>query len=339
MTVDFPRERLPARRPEGGPPRLSFIVPVFRGELNIPPLLVALDAFAREHREEFELECVFVVDGSPDDAHGVLLALLPQYDSFLSQVHDLSRNFGAPFAVRCGMERATGEYFAPVAADLQEPFESVREMFIQVRDGAADVCFGQRIAREDPWLTKLLSKVYWALYRRLIARELPSGGADLFVCNQHVRGALLQLRERNGFLIGQVLWMGFRRTFVPYVRRKRETGRSSWSLRKRAAYLMDSLFLFSDLPIKLLLSLGVLGLLISAVLATSLAINSIIGTLPVPGYAATVTTVSFFGGLNSLGFGIIGEYLWRTYQNTQQRPLSLVRQEHRFHYPDDPPDR
>jgi glycosyltransferase involved in cell wall biosynthesis len=70
-------------------PRLSFVLPVFRSELNIPPLLAALDAFAREHAGEFELECVFVVDGSPDDAHGVLLALLPRYDAFVSQVHDL----------------------------------------------------------------------------------------------------------------------------------------------------------------------------------------------------------------------------------------------------------
>ena len=166
--------------------------------------------------------------------------------------------------------------------------------------------------------------MYWTLYRRLIARELPPGGADLFVCNQRVRAALLQMREKNGFLIGQILWMGFRRTFVPYVRRKRETGRSSWGFRKRVAYLMDSLFLFSDLPIKLLLSLGVIGLLISAVLGLSLTINGIFGNVRFPGYVATVTTVSFFGGLNSLGLGIIGEYLWRLYQNTQQRPLSIV---------------
>jgi glycosyltransferase involved in cell wall biosynthesis len=330
VTVAAPLETLP---------RLSFILPVFRSELNIPPLLAALDAFAREHADEFELECVFVVDGSPDDACGVLLALLPQHDAFVSQVHDLSRNFGAPFAVRCGLERATGDYFAPVAVDLQEPFESIHEMFLQVHNDTADVCFGQRVGREDPWLSKQFSRVYWALYRRLIARELPTGGADLFVCNRRVRAALLQLREKNGFLIGQMLWMGFRRTFVPYVRRKRETGRSSWSFRKRVAYLMDSLFLFSDLPIKLLLSLGILGLLISAVLGLSLAINGIVGNVPVPGYAATVTTVSFFGGLNSLGFGIIGEYLWRTYQNTQQRPLSITREQHRFHYPEDPPDR
>ena len=119
--------------PSDGLPRLSFIFPVFRSELNIPPLLTALDAFAREHAGEFELECVFVVDGSPDDARGVLLAMLPQHDAFVSQVHDLSRNFGAPFAVRCGLERASGDYFAPVAVDLQEPFESIHEMFLQVR--------------------------------------------------------------------------------------------------------------------------------------------------------------------------------------------------------------
>jgi polyisoprenyl-phosphate glycosyltransferase len=320
-------------------PRLSFILPVFRSELNIPPLLVALDAFAREHVAEFELECVFVVDGSPDESYGVLLTLLPQYDAFVSQVHDLSRNFGAPFAVRCGLERATGDYFAPVATDLQEPFESIHEMFLRVRNDTADVCFGQRVGRQDPWLSKQFSRAYWGLYRRLVARELPPGGADLFVCNQRVRAALLHLREKNGFLIGQILWMGFRRTFVPYVRRKRQTGRSSWGFRKRVAYFMDSLFLFSDLPIKVLISLGIIGLLISAGLGLSLTINRIVGHVPVPGYSATLTTVSFFGGLNSLGLGIIGEYLWRTYQNTQQRPLSIVREQHRFHYPEDRPDR
>jgi glycosyltransferase involved in cell wall biosynthesis len=314
-------------------PVLSLIVTVFKSEANLPPLLSALDEFATRHADGFDLECVFVVDGSPDDSFGLLRRELPRHAAFRAQLHDLARNFGAPYALRCGLENATGDYFAGIAADLQEPFEAVHRAYVEVHERGQDVCFGQRTAREDPWTSKLTSAIYWSLYRRLVQSAVPSGGVDFFVCNRRVRDELLKLGERNSFLAGLLFWLGFKRSIIPYQRQKRLIGRSSWTLGKKVYYLLDSVFSFSDLPIKLLLLLGIVGLTTSLFLAISLALAKLRGTIQIPGYAATITVICFFGGLNSLGLGIIGEYIWRIFENTKARPHTITRESFRFNYP------
>src|SRR5262249_46229171 len=134
-------EQAPSPAAGAGEDRAVFplVIPVHKGELNIPPRRESLDDYAGRHDHEFALPRVFLIDGSPDSAYWVRPGLLRKYRAVRSQVHNLSRNFGAAFAVRRGLEQATGDYFAPVAADLQEPFASIPEMFQQVRDGAADV--------------------------------------------------------------------------------------------------------------------------------------------------------------------------------------------------------
>ena len=120
---------------------------------------------------------------------------------------------------------------------------------------------------------------------------------------------------------------------MPYARQRREIGHSAWTLRKKLRYLMDSVFSFTDLPIRLLLGLGGAGLLVSVVLAALVIAAKLSGEVPVPGYAATILVVLFFGAFNALGLGIIGSYVWRAYENTKARPLTIEQQADRF-----PPD-
>src|SRR4051812_4921768 len=122
-------------------PTLSLIITVFKSEGNLPPLLDALEAFAHTHAASFHLECVFVVDGSPDRSLAVLQELLPTHAAFASQTHELTRNFGAPYALRAGLTHATGDFFSSIAADLQEPLEAVRRAFDVVAGDAYDICF------------------------------------------------------------------------------------------------------------------------------------------------------------------------------------------------------
>jgi hypothetical protein len=163
-----------------------------------------------------------------------------------------------------------------------------------------------------------------------VQRELPRGGIDVFGCNRSFRDQLLKLNESNSSLVGQLIWLGFRRKLIPYRREPRAAGKSAWTFRRKLNYLMDSAFAFSDLPIRMFIFLGGLGLLAAigfgfAVLAARLA-----GYVDVPGYTATVITILFFSGLNLFGLGIIGSYVWRAYENTKSRPLAVVMREERF---------
>ena len=211
-----------------------------------------------------------------------------------------------------------------MAADLQEPPELVLQFHEKLSAGDCDVVVGQRAGRNDPLMTRLASRIFWGFYRRFVLPDIPEGGVDIFGCTAAVRERLVELRENNSSLVGLLFWLGFRRCYIPYERRKRTLGKSAWTFQKKLRYLNDSVFSFSDLPIRLLFRVGVLGLVWSVIFAAIVLIWKFAGKVPVPGYAATVLLVSFFGALNCFGLGVIGGYVWRTFENTKFRPTHVV---------------
>ena len=300
---------------------ISLVIPVYRNAANVPSLLAALERIDREL--EGDLELVFVVDGSPDESARLLRNALPAL-GVRAQLLELSRNFGSFSAIRAGLEAGRGDRFAVMAADLQEPPELITRFSERLLSGECDVVIGQRVARSDPAARQLASRTFWSFYRRFVLRDVPPGGLDIFGCTRAVRDELLRLEESNSSLVGLLLWVGFRRELIPYERRAREIGRSAWTLRKRAAYLMDSVFSFSDLPIQILLRIGVVGLLVSVAFSAAVLATKLLSDFPVPGYAATVLLITFFGALNCFGLGVIGQYVWRTFENTKSRPDHIV---------------
>jgi len=146
--------------------------------------------------------------------------------------------------------------------------------------------------------------------RRALLAGLASGALGFFIYGAAPTGLLF--------------WLGYRRKLIEYARLPRLSGKSGWTLKKKVKYLFDSLFAFSDLPIRLLAFFGVLGLVTSAVLSIVVLIAKLLGQVAVPGYAATVLILTFFSGLNSFGLGVIGSYVWRTFENTKGRPLAIV---------------
>ena len=232
---------------------LSLVIPVYRNEGSIPELLDAVDVVDAATPDG--LEAIFVIDGSPDRCYELLMHALPER-AFASRLALLSRNFGSLAAVRAGLQIGTGHRFAVMAADLQEPPELVIEMDRKLREREVDVVLGVREGRSDPLTTRWTAGLYWATYRRLIIPDVPSGGVDVFACTRLFRDALLRLEERHSSLVGQVFWLGFRRSYVPYTRLERRHGQSSWTLRKKLEYLADSVYSFTDLPIRLLVRVG-----------------------------------------------------------------------------------
>lgn len=300
---------------------LSLIVPIYKNEANIPPLLEAISALKTDVGEAFEV--VFVVDGSPDKSYLVLENALPDCD-FRAQLISLSRNFGAFAAIRAGLEAAKGDYLTVMAADLQEPPELILQMYRALKDDECDVTYGERLRRDDPWTSRFMSQAFWGLYRRVAIPDIPQGGVDIFGCTRKVRDQIMRLGERNSSLIGLLFWVGFRRKGIPYNRSKREIGSSAWTFVKKWKYMQDSVFSFSDLPISLLISVGAIGLLFSTILAVVVLASALLGQLDVPGYAATMMVILFLGMLQLLSMGVLGIYLWRVFENTKGRPLHVI---------------
>lgn len=300
---------------------LSVVIPVYRNERSIPELLAAVTKLARSVGNDFE--AIFVDDGSPDLSRQLLAELLPA-TTLRSRIVTLSRNFGSFAAVRAGLAAGNGDYFAVMAADLQEPPEMVAEFYALLRAGGHDVVVGTRDQRADSITSRVTSNLFWRLYRLLVRRDIPPGGVDVFGCTRQFRDHILELSESNSTLVGLIFWLGFRRGEVKYSRLPRRHGASAWTFWRKIRYLLDSTFAFSDLPIRMLSLAGITGMSASLVLAIAVLAAKINGQVNVPGYTATVLVVMFFGGLNSFGIGILGEYLWRTFENTKRRPEYIV---------------
>ena len=309
----------------------SIVIPVYKNEASLPELVASLATIARDVAARFgrRTEAVFVVDGSPDKSYAALRALLPEA-IFSSKVLLHTRNFGSFAAIRTGLAAARGNYFGVMAADLQEPPELMVQFLDALDREGYDVVVGSRRARSDPLPTRIASALFWRLYRAVVIPEIPKGGVDVFGCNQRFRDELLRLEESNSSLVGLLFWLGFRRKEIEYDRQKRREGRSAWTFRRKLRYLFDSVFSFTDLPIRLLTAFGLLGLLTSILLGLVVLVLRLLGAIDVPGYTATVLIVLFFGGLNALGLGIVGSYAWRAFENTKRRPLALVLRQEAF---------
>jgi glycosyltransferase involved in cell wall biosynthesis len=307
--------------------RYSLIIPVYRSEETLDALLDALQGISRDL--DGKLEVVFVVDGSPDRSYTILRDRLPTA-GFPSQLISLSRNFGSFAAIRQGLEAGHGPYYAVLAADLQEPPELIVSFFRTLESEPVDVTIGTRETRNDPWAQTLSANLFWGLYRRFVQPEVPAGGVDVFGCNAQVRDALLKLRESNSTLIGLLFWLGFRRKNIPYSRRPRAAGRSAWTFRRKLRYLLDSCFSLTDLPVTVIMLVGLVGSVTSILLSVVVFVAWWAGVIKVPGYTPVILVLLNSFTATMLALGIMGSYVWRAFENTKGRPLYVPMMHERY---------
>jgi glycosyltransferase involved in cell wall biosynthesis len=301
--------------------KYSLIIPVYKNEANLDRLLPAMVKLGANVPGEFEV--VFVVDGSPDRCLEILRERLPALP-LRTKLLSLSRNFGSFAAVAAGMEKAWGDCLAVMAADLQEPPELVLQFFEALASGRTDIVFGVRGGRSDPWPSEIASTLFWSFYRKFVIKDIPPGGVDVFGCTRQVRDELLPLQGVNTNIIALLFWLGYRREYIVYERQERLEGKSAWTLRKKLRYALDSIFNFTDLPIRLLLYAGSISMVLAVVFGGLVLVAKLRGNIPVPGYSPIVLAIMFFGALTSLGFGIVGQYIWLALQVSRRRPNYVV---------------
>lgn len=308
-------------------PTYSIVIPVYGNEGSLPRLLERLEVIAQ--RLDERLEVVFVVDGSPDRSYDLLVEFLPRTE-LKAQVLRHSRNFGSFAAIRTGLAAARGCYIAAMAADLQEPAELVEEFFARLRAGDCDVAVGRRMSRHDPGFTALMSNFFWSTFRRFVHPDIPPGGVDIFGATREVAKRLVTLEESHSSLIGLLYWVGYRRTEVPYERLPRLEGSSGWSFKRKFRYMLDSLFSFTDVPILVLVAIGVVGTVGSFFGSIALLVLYAFGVIEEPGYTPIMLAILFATSSILFGLGIVGSYVWRTYENSKGRPSSVVMSQQTF---------
>lgn len=305
--------------------KLSLIIPVYYNEENLMPLYEDIKKKIIDVID-YEYEIVMVNDGSKDNSYAVMrkIAMLDGNVKIVS----LARNFGSHAAILCGMAKCTGDCAVVKAADLQEPAELVLEMAEQWKKGY-NVVLAVREGREEGKQRTLFANLYYWMVRKAALPSMPKSGFDVYLLDRKVINVLLALDERNSALTGQILWSGFRTAQVYYTRLAREIGTSRWTLKKKIRLVADTLFSFSTLPIKAVSFIGVLSFFGSLIWAVLVFIFKLMGLIEVSGWTTLFIFNLFSFGVIMLTLGILGEYLWRTFDASRGRPTYIVEDENR----------
>lgn len=300
--------------------KLSIIVPVYFNELNLEPLYADIRTKVIE-KADFDCEIIMVDDGSKDQSWQIIQKLA-QEDSRIKPIK-LSRNFGSHAAILCGLSHSTGDCAVVKAADLQEPTELIIEMY-QAWEAGNNVVLAIREARED---TSFFSELYYWLTRKVALPKMPPHGFDVFLVDRKVIRVLENLDEKNSAITGQILWSGFKTAEIYYTRKQRELGKSQWTLKKKIRLVADTLFSFSTLPVAVISGVGFVSCIGSAIWALVLLLTKLIVGIPVEGYTSLVILQLFSFGVIMMTQGILGGYLWRTFDASRHRPVYIIEEE------------
>lgn len=306
---------------EGRPRSLALLVPVYCNAPSLPALQEALlGVEASLAAIGVRMDLIFIDDGSTDGSHEALLRIKAARPA--TTVIKLTRNFGSVAALRTGLRFVEADAFAFLAADLQDPPELVVEMAQRWLAGARFV-IAERETREDPLVSRALSRAYYWLLRKLVLPGYPAGGFDLALMD---RVMLAPLRDsgKSAFLPLLAYWLGYAPVVIRYVRRARVHGRSGWTLAKRLRAFVDVMLGFSVTPIRAVSTVGALVALVSFGYGVAVVVAALVGRIPVPGFATLAALITFLLGLIILMLGMIGEYLWRIFDEGNKRPEAVI---------------
>lgn len=299
---------------------LSVITPAFNEALNLPALYERLRAVFAAEGLDWEW---MIIDDHSSDATAEAIAALAQRDPRVRGLR-FARNYGSHTAIFCGLDHVEGDAAVVLAADLQDPPEAIPDLVRRWRGGAQVVWAVRRRRIDESASTVGFARMYYFIMRRVVGlTQMPASGADFFLVDRDVITALRQFRERHVSVFALLAWIGFRQESVEYDKHPRSSGASGWTLRKKINLLSDSVTAFSDAPLRAGAAAGVVVLAGSATCAAAAFLGFGIGPLP-PSWVLVLAAILGVGGLNLLMLGVVGEYLWRTLQESRRRPPYVV---------------
>ncbi|MBQ6461085.1 glycosyltransferase family 2 protein [Candidatus Saccharibacteria bacterium] len=300
--------------------KLSIIVPVYYNEQNLDDLYASLNEIIFK-KLDMDYELIMVDDGSGDNSYE-LMKKIRNNDKRVKLVK-LARNFGSHVALLAGLSHATGDCITCISADLQDPPENILEMLAKWKAGTK-VVLAVRKDREESLFQKFFSNTYYRLMRRYALKDMPKGGFDSFLIDKKVASIICEMEEKNTSIMGQILWCGFKHEMIYYVRRKREKGKSRWTLSKKIKLFIDSFVSFSYVPIRFASIVGILAFVVSLVWIVVIVCTKLFVGIDTDGWTTLMAVLLLSSGLILSTLGIIGEYLWRIFDAVRNRPIYII---------------
>ena len=300
--------------------KASIVVPVYYNAPSLPTLRQRFDEVAKQ-LPQCEFEFIFVDDGSGDNSFDVLKELATQ-DARVKIVR-LVRNFGSNAAILAGLAHAQGDCVVMITADLQDPPELIPSMIDKWKEGNK-VVLAARSARQDPLMTRLTGDLFNWLFQKFVFPNFPEKGFDFFLADRQVVRVLVQNAGTNVYLFGLLLWTGYKSVTLSYTRAERKFGKSRWTFGKKLKYFFDAFVGFSYLPLRLASVTGTALAILGFLYAAFLIVARIFWGFPVEGWTSMMVVLLLVSGVQMMMLGLLGEYIWRTLDESRKRPVYLI---------------
>ena len=304
--------------------KVSMIIPCYNEEGNVK--LFYSEAVKAYKEQNYKIELVFIDDGSKDNTLKILKDLIKEQDCEI-KVLSFSRNFGKEAAIYAGLNNVDGDYTVIIDADLQQPPELTIKMANILDENEYDcVCYYQEERIENKLLSKIKNVFYKAM-NNLSEVELKQGASDFRMFNQKVKNSLLEIKEYYRFSKGIFSWIGYNTQYLPYIPKQRNSGTTKWNFIKLLKYGISGIISFSTMPLKLATYSGLTLSLIAFIYLFVIIIQKLFFEISVPGYPTVISCILLIGGFQLFCIGIIGEYLGKTYIETKNRPIYIIKEE------------
>jgi len=298
---------------------ISFIVPAYNEGKSLEAFIPALHDYLKTLTQHFEI--IVVDDGSKDNSAFVVRQLSETHQAKLLR---FSRNFGKEIAIAAGLQYASGDVAVIIDADFQHPFKYIKEFLSRWVNGY-DMVYGVRDNREDEsFLKRFFTQTFYKILGWMTDVKIPSNAGDFRLLDRSVVNALNTCEERTRFMKGLYAWIGFKSIGIPYQPEKRRQGKSHWRFKKLTNLAVTGFISFSDTPLRLLSIFGCIISVVSFIYAACIIFSTLFFGGDVPGYATIVVAIMFFGGIQLLAIGVVGEYVGRIFHEVKKRPPYII---------------
>ena len=311
---------IPRRRERPARPLISVVAPCYNETEAIGPFMRAvlpvLDG------QNFDFELVFVDDGSADDTRAQLERLAAREPRI--RMIAFSRNFGKEAALTAGLDHARGDAVIVIDTDLQDPPELIHDFIAKWREGY-DVVYGKREDRAaDTAAKRLTAEGFYRLFNRISAIKIPENTGDFRLMDRRVVETVKRLPERSRFMKGLFAWAGFSSVAVPYTRPARSAGETKFNFWKLWNFALDGIVSFSTAPLRMWSYIGAAVAFLSFLYASFIILRTIVTGVDVPGYASLIVLILFFGSVQMISVGVLGEYISRLFIEVKRRPVYVI---------------
>jgi glycosyltransferase involved in cell wall biosynthesis len=303
-------------------PKITIITPCYFNENNIPVYVTSMIENEKLFDDDVSFEYVLIDDGSKDNTWRELEKFHKKYPEKV-KIIKLVRNFGSTNAVFAGLTISTGDCNVIISADLQDPPELIQKMYFHWKNGYKLV-LANRINREEPFLQKLISNTTHKLIKKTGLKNLPTGGFDLNLFDKELKEILLKMNDKNSFFPFLLIWLGYEFVSIPYTRRKRTIGKSTYTLSKKIKAFVDSFVAFSYFPIRMISITGILLGIFTLIYGSTIVIEKLLGKIDESGWSSLMVVVLFVSSFQMIALGIIGEYVWRGLDSSRNRPNYII---------------